>query len=66
MRKNKLAFSPEHLFDFAHVTNEVICFIKELDLGSSAGISGFPVVILKEAYDIIANPLVKLYNSCIS
>jgi hypothetical protein len=49
-----------------HVTNdEVIDFIKEYDLRSSAGISGIPVVILKEAFDIIGKPLVNLYNVCI-
>jgi hypothetical protein len=61
-----LAVPPKKLFDFVHVTNdEVIDFIKVLDLRSSAGISGIPVVILNEHYDIIANPLVNLYKSFI-
>ena len=44
------------------VQKEVVDLLKDLDIKSSPGISGLPVIILKKACEVLADPLVSIFK----
>ena len=53
-------------FSFVKIeVDEVISLLKEIDSNASPGISGLPIVILKQESSSIVEPLKQIFNSCI-
>ena len=46
--------------------DEVISLLKDVDSNASPGISGLPIIILKQASNYIAEPLKQIFNSSIN
>jgi hypothetical protein len=44
----------------------VLDLLKDLESNTSPGVSGIPVIILKQAKISIADPFVQIFNSCIT
>jgi hypothetical protein len=54
-------------FDFTEINrDEVLDLLKDLESNTSPGVSGIPVIILKQAKISIVDPLVQIFNSCIT
>ena len=65
-RSNVIKVAPDS-FRLSHTTSEeVINIIGGLSSSGSPGVSGIPVTILKNCATLLADPLTKLFNSCIS
>ena len=66
MMKMNSSYLNNENFEFAKVTHdEVLDLLKFLEPSTSPGISGLPVIILKEARSKLVDPLVDIFNSCI-